>query len=50
MGPEAHPNSVAITLAGASRTIAILGASIGGGMIESREVDGFPVSLSAKDP
>jgi L-serine dehydratase len=50
MGPEAHPNSVAITLKGPSRTIAVLGASIGGGMIEIREVDGFPVSLSAKDP
>ena len=32
MGPEAHPNSVAITLTGPTRTIAILGASIGGGM------------------
>ena len=50
MGPEAHPNSVAITLSGTSRTVTILGASIGGGMIEIREVDGFPVSLSAKDP
>jgi L-serine dehydratase len=50
MGPEAHPNSVAISLTGPTRTIAILGASIGGGMIEIREVDGFPVSLSAKDP
>ncbi len=50
MGPEAHPNSVAIHLKGRSRAISILGASIGGGMIEIREVDGFPVSLSAKDP
>ena len=50
MGPEAHPNSVAIHLTGASRSISVLGASIGGGMIEIREVDGFPVSLSARDP
>ena len=50
MGPEAHPNSVAIHLRGRTRAISILGASIGGGMIEIREVDGFPVSLSAKDP
>ena len=50
MGPEAHPNSVAIHLKGRTRSISILGASIGGGMIEIREVDGFPVSLSAKDP
>ncbi|MEX0880019.1 MAG: L-serine ammonia-lyase, iron-sulfur-dependent subunit beta [Thermoanaerobaculia bacterium] len=50
MGPEAHPNSVAIHLKGKTRTISILGASIGGGMIEIREVDGFPVSLSARDP
>jgi len=46
MGTEAHPNSVAIHLKGRTRSISILGASIGGGMIEIREVDGF----SAKDP
>lgn len=50
MGSDAHPNSVAIHLKGKTRAISILGASIGGGMIEIREVDGFPVSLSAKDP
>ena len=50
MGPEAHPNSVAIHLKGKTHAISILGASTGGGMIEIREVDGFPVSLSAKDP
>jgi L-serine dehydratase len=50
MGPEAHPNSVAIHLSGRTRAISILGASIGGGMIEIREVDGFPVSLTARDP
>jgi len=50
MGPEAHPNSVAIHLAGPTRGISILGASTGGGLIEIREIDGFPVSLSAKDP
>jgi L-serine dehydratase len=50
MGPEAHPNSVAIHLKGATRKISVLGESIGGGMIEIREVDGFPVSLSARDP
>jgi len=50
MGLEAHPNSVCIALKGPTHSISILGASIGGGMIEIREVDGFPVSLSAKDP
>jgi L-serine dehydratase len=50
MGPEAHPNSVAIHLKGTNRSVSILGASIGGGRIEVREVDGFPVSLSARDP
>jgi L-serine dehydratase len=50
MGPDAHPNSVAIHLKGPTHSISILGASIGGGMIEIREVDGFPVALSAKDP
>lgn len=50
MGPDAHPNSVAIHLEGKTHSISVLGASIGGGMIEIREVDRFPVSLSAKDP
>jgi len=50
MGPEAHPNSVAIHLQGPTRSLSVLGASIGGGMIEIREVDGFPVSLSARQP
>jgi L-serine dehydratase len=50
MGPEAHPNSVAIHLKGKNRSVSVLGASIGGGRIEIRELDGFPVSLSARDP
>ncbi len=50
MGPEAHPNSVAIHLQGPTRSLSVLGASIGGGMIEIREVDGFQVSLSARQP
>jgi L-serine dehydratase len=50
MGPEAHPNSVALHLKGDTRSLSVLGASIGGGMIEIREVDGFPVSLSARHP
>jgi L-serine dehydratase len=50
MGPEAHPNSVAIHLKGKTRSLSLIGASIGGGRIEIREVDGFPVSLSARDP
>ena len=50
MGPEAHPNSVAIHLRGDARSLSVLGASTGGGGIEIREVDGFPVSLSARDP
>lgn len=50
MGPEAHPNSVGIHLKGPTHSISVLGASIGGGMIEIREVDGFPVSLSARQP
>jgi L-serine dehydratase len=50
MGPEAHPNSVAIHLKGKTRSLSLVGASIGGGRIEIREVDGFPVSLSARDP
>ena len=50
MGPEAHPNSVAIHLRGRTRSISILGASIGGGMIEIREVDGFPVVALGQGP
>ena len=49
-GPGAQPHGVATQRKGRSRSLSILGASIGGGMIEIRELDGFPVSLSARDP
>jgi hypothetical protein len=48
MGPEAHPNSVAIHLRGATRAISILGASTGGGMIEIRGSTGFRLRCRRK--
>ena len=51
MGPEAHPNSVAIHLTGAGRARSRSSARrSAGGMIEIREVDGFPVSLLRQGP
>ncbi len=43
MGPEAHPNSVAIHLKERRGRSRFSAPRSGGGMIEIREVDGFPV-------
>lgn len=45
--PEsAHPNAIKFVLTGASgRTVTLVGDSTGGGMIETRVVDGFPLRV-----
>ena len=51
LGEDAHPNSVRLTVTGAeNHECQILGASIGGGMIEIRQVDGFDSSFSGNLP
>ena len=45
---NAHPNTVRLRLTGVTgKTIEVVGASIGGGMIEIRQIDGLNVSVTA---
>lgn len=47
----AHPNSVQLTLDGKSgRRLQMTAASIGGGRIQVRELDGMPLCFSAEQP
>ena len=41
----AHPNSVRFVLYGNDRTMEVVGASLGGGVVELQEIDGFRLSL-----
>jgi len=51
LGEEAHPNSARLTLTDTKgRTCRVLGASLGGGMIEIREVDGFEARFHGNLP
>ena len=44
-----HPNTVRIALTGKTgKKTEILGVSLGGGRIEIREIDGFPVALNGE--
>lgn len=45
LGADAHPNTALFELDRAGETLAVRGASIGGGRVEVTEVDGFAVSL-----
>lgn len=45
-----HPNTVRIALTGKTgKKTEILGVSLGGGRIEIREIDGFPVALNGEE-
>ncbi len=47
----AHPNSARFNITGKTGvTMNIVGASIGGGVVEIQEIDGFPVSISGELP
>lgn len=51
LGPDAHPNSVRMVLEGMEgRSLVITGASIGGGRISIREIDGLKTDFSADYP
>jgi L-serine dehydratase len=45
LGEEAHPNSVKIEVASATRELSMTAASIGGGVIVISEIDGHQVDL-----
>jgi L-serine dehydratase len=50
LGEEAHPNSVRIEVAAATRQLNLTAASLGGGIIAISEIDGHAVSLSGARP
>lgn len=50
MGEEAHPNTARIRAWRGGNDTVVVGASIGGGQIRVREIDGIPVSLSGTLP
>lgn len=45
LGDEAHPNSAQLHLRGATRSIRIVGASLGGGVIEITTIDSHVIRL-----
>lgn len=45
LGPQAHPNSVRIELAGATQTLSLTASSVGGGSIVITEIDGLPAEI-----
>jgi L-serine dehydratase len=45
LGEEAHPNTAMFELAAGEESVAVRGASVGGGRVEVTEIDGFPVKL-----
>lgn len=46
----AHPNSVRFVLHGKDKTVEVVGASLGGGVVELQEIDGFSLSLNGELP
>ncbi len=45
-GESAHPNSVRIQLEGATTSLTLTGASLGGGIIDISELDGYATSFN----
>ncbi|HEU5079264.1 MAG TPA: L-serine ammonia-lyase, iron-sulfur-dependent subunit beta [Opitutaceae bacterium] len=50
LGDEAHPNSVRIEAASATRQLTMTAASVGGGVVVIREIDGHGTALSGARP
>ncbi len=47
LGPDAHPNSARLTFFfEGGETLVVVGASVGGGNVEIREIDGFATNLT----
>lgn len=46
LGEDVHPNSARITLSSGETSAQIVGASIGGGLVEITEIQGYPVDFS----
>lgn len=48
LGEEAHPNTVRLTLRAGERSIQVMGASIGGGLIEITQIKGYRVNFGGE--
>lgn len=48
LGPKYHPNTVKIVLENYKRKMAVIGSSVGGGMIEILEIDNFNIHLHGR--
>jgi len=48
LGEDAHPNSVKMILAAGGQEVQVVGASIGGGMVEIRSVDQYAISFTGE--
>lgn len=48
LGPKAHPNTVKIVLHKGKHKMSVTGSSVGGGMVEITEVDGFKLHLKGR--
>lgn len=48
LGEEAHPNSVCMELEGQDQSLSLTGASIGGGMVEITELQGYRVRFGGE--
>jgi L-serine dehydratase len=48
LGEEAHPNSVRMTVGHGARAVQVTGCSIGGGMVEVTNVDGYEVQFGCE--
>ena len=48
LGEDAHPNSVMMTLQASDQEVEVVGASVGGGMVEIRAVNGYPISFTGE--
>lgn len=45
-----HPNTLKLTISDDNETMDITGISIGGGLVQITEIDGFPLRLSGENP
>lgn len=48
LGEDAHPNTARLTLRDDRRTVSVTGRSVGGGLVEITEVDGYEVNFGCE--
>ncbi len=48
LGEDAHPNSVEMVLRAGGQEVTVVGASVGGGMVEVQAVNGYPISFTGE--